>query len=271
MQKVKEYLEHPLTRGKSIDDPSTSELRKEIIKSKPFLYSLYREWYKLLINSLPEINGKILELGSGGGFLAELIPDLIASDIIFLNKLSLICDARSLPFVGDSFKAIVMVNVLHHIPCIDSFFKSASRVLKRGGRIIMIEPWLTKTSKLIYKNMHHELFDEKQKAWQLSTDSPLSSANGALPWIVLQRDIRKFEALFSEFKILKIHKMMPLSYLLSGGVSMRSLIPGFLYSPIRFIENILEKNFTSTGMFALAILEKNAESGKFVQRNIRKQ
>jgi len=42
---------------------------------------------------------------------------------------------------------------------------------------------------------------------------------------------------------------MPMSYLLSGGVSMRSIVPGFVYRAIRFLER---RNLRERGvMFAL--------------------
>ncbi len=47
--------------------------------------------------------------------------------------------------------------------------------------------------------------------------------------------------------------MMPFSYLLSGGVSMRSLMPGWMYGPVRSLEQML--NQQQWAMFALIELE----------------
>jgi len=41
-----------------IDDPATTELRKQIIASKPFLKAIYDEWYRTLADELPPIDGK---------------------------------------------------------------------------------------------------------------------------------------------------------------------------------------------------------------------
>ena len=42
---LRSILAHPLTRGRSIDDPVTTDLRRSIITSKPFLRAIYEDWY----------------------------------------------------------------------------------------------------------------------------------------------------------------------------------------------------------------------------------
>jgi len=83
---LKRLLAHPLTRGLDIDDPNTTVLRQAIVHSKPFLKSIYEEWYQKVANCLPDIRGNVLELGSGAGFLADYIPDLITSEILHCPK-----------------------------------------------------------------------------------------------------------------------------------------------------------------------------------------
>jgi hypothetical protein len=62
MMPLRSWLDHPLTRELSIDDPTTTSLRRRIIKDKPFLGKLYDEWYKNIMDSLPSGDGLILEL-----------------------------------------------------------------------------------------------------------------------------------------------------------------------------------------------------------------
>ncbi len=50
---LRRLLAHPLTASLPVDDPATTELRKKIISSKPFLKSIYDEWYTLLAENLP--------------------------------------------------------------------------------------------------------------------------------------------------------------------------------------------------------------------------
>jgi ubiquinone/menaquinone biosynthesis C-methylase UbiE len=47
-----------------------------------------------------------------------------------------------------------MTDVFHHIPKPEAFLKEASRCLRPGGRIVMIEPWICGWSKLVYGYLH---------------------------------------------------------------------------------------------------------------------
>ena len=88
----------------------------------------------------------------------------------------------------------------------------------------------------------------------LAINGPLSGANGALPWIIFQRDEQVFTLKFPNLKIKKIQPLMPFVYIFSGGVSLRSLCPGFTYPIIRLVERLLPRNLFS--MFAFIIIEK---------------
>ena len=112
----------------------------------------------------------------------------------------------------------------------------------------MIEPWYTRWSKWVYTRLHSEPF-VTESDWKIPSTGPLSGANGALPWIVFERDKALFETLFPQWQIRRIELMMPASYVLSGGVSMRSLMPGWMYRPVRAVEQLL--NQKRWAMFAL--------------------
>ncbi|MHB1065964.1 MAG: class I SAM-dependent methyltransferase [Candidatus Nanopelagicales bacterium] len=246
-------LSHPLTRGIDLDDPRNTLLRRQIIQSKPFLRSLYAEWYSLICAKLQPTASSVLEIGSGAGFLKEFLPGVITSEVFPLEGVDRVEDATALSFTDDSLDAIVMTDVLHHIPDVGLFFAEAVRTLKSNGRLVMIEPWRTPWSDWVYRNLHHEPF-RSDADWQLPAGGPLSAANGALPWIVLQRDRAKFTRLFPSLRIMSIDGLMPLSYLASGGVSMRALVPGTMYPGMRAFERrILHER---GGMFALIELRR---------------
>ena len=91
-----------------------------------------------------------------------------------------VVDARALAFDDNALDGIVMVDVLHHIPDVSLFFQEASRCVKAGGLVVMIEPWHTPWSRWVYQNLHHEPF-EPTSDWTIPASGPLSGANGALP------------------------------------------------------------------------------------------
>lgn len=253
---LKSLIEYPLTRGMNPDDPKTTLLRRQVIQEKPFLRRIYCEWYEFITRSLPSANKPVLEIGSGAGFLKEYIPELITSEIFHCNGVNSVVDATDLPFGDGSLSAIVMTDVLHHIPDSRQFFSEAIRCLDEGGAIIMIEPWVTSWSRFVYGNLHHEPFIPDAAKWEFPSSGPLSGANGALPWILFERDKTLFEAEFPQLQIQSIKLTMPFRYLLSGGVSLRSLAPPSAFNFLQNIENSLF-SMKRWAMFAEIVLRKN--------------
>ena len=253
---LKDLLVHPMARGLDLDDPTTTMLRRDIIRDKGFLRKLYDQWYRDLTASLPHIQGPVLEIGSGAGFLAESLPGLVTSDIFFLPYLSLVFDAASIPFDRSSLRALVMIDVLHHLPEPRRFFSEAARCVKPGGAIVMIEPWVTSWSRFVYSRFHHEPFEPESKEWEFPPSGPLSGANGALPWIIFQRDRRLFETSFPEWTVSTIRLGTPMSYILSGGMTMRSLLPGTLFRQVQWVERLLGPWMQRIALFAQIVLTR---------------
>jgi SAM-dependent methyltransferase len=254
---LRRLLAHPHTAGVRIDDPATTELRKRIISSKPFLRAIYDEWYGTLASALPPGNGKVLELGAGAGYCDRYIKGLITSELFACPGVRVVADAQQLPFGDDTLRAIVFTDVLHHIPDVRRFFTEASRCLRPGGRVLMIEPWVTAWSSFIYRHLHHEPFSPEASDWRFPSTGPLSGANGALPWILFVRDRRGFEAEFPHLVIDEIRPFMPFRYLVSGGVGLRSLMPGFLHPLWVRLERALQPVIPRIAMFAFIVLHKS--------------
>jgi SAM-dependent methyltransferase len=253
---LRRWLAHPLTASLADDDPKTTELRKQIIQSKLLLKAIYEEWYEMLAGEVPRGTGGVLELGSGAGFLSNYIPDLITSDVFSCSNVSVILDAQNMPMENKSLRAIVMTDVLHHMPDVRRFLTEAARCLRSGGKILMIEPWVTRWSTLVYRRFHSEPFLPEATEWEFASSGPLSGANVALPWVVFARDRAQFDKEFPELKIEEIRPFLPFRYLLSGGVSMRSLMPGFTNGLWRLLERSLDSQRDRLAMFAFLAVRK---------------
>ena len=135
MDKLKSWMACPPTKGLDLDDPSTTQLRRQIIRRKSFLRQIYREWYRVLVEALPVGQGLTLELGSGAGFLDEMLPGVITTELFYCPGIRAVLDAQRLPWANESLRAIVMVNVLHHIPRPPDFFAEATRCVRTEGAI----------------------------------------------------------------------------------------------------------------------------------------
>lgn len=249
-------LKHPLAGG-DLDSPAVTIQRSDIIRSKPFLFKLYCRWYRQIVAALPEgVGSPVLELGSGAGFLKDFIPGLITSELLDTWQVDITLDGCRLPFNDSSLRAVVMVDVFHHLPDAARFLGESARCVKPGGAVIMIEPWMTTWSHPVYRYLHHEPVDLDTQSWQLSKGGPLSNANSALPWIVFSRDVKRFKAEFPQWQIKEQVLHTPFGYLLSGGVSFKSFAPGVFFGACCRFEKSLAPFMPGLAMFATIVLER---------------
>ncbi len=200
---------------------------REIWKKKPLLRHIYTDWYRLICENLKK--GKTLEVGSGTGNFKEYKPDIISSDIDKQPWLDLVCDAHKIPMKNSSLGNIVMIDVLHHLNEPLKFFDEAYRVLKPGGRIVMLEPYPSKISLFVYRLVHPEpfIFETDYKSLRKNNKSKQPwDSNQAIPYLLFTKYRDQFENEFeSKFKILKIDKLTFFLYPLSGGFGAKQFIP----------------------------------------------
>ena len=253
---IKALIAHPLTRGLDLDDPATTGLRRRIIEDKPLLREIYTEWYAMIARAIPDGPGHVLELGSGPGFLADFVPGLISSDTFRCPGIRIVADGLHLPLAAGTLRGIAMTNVLHHLPDARRFFSEAAACVRPDGVIVIVEPWVTPWSRLIYTRLHHEPFEPDASDWEFPSTGPLSGANGALPWILFERDRPQFEREFPQWSIESIAPSMPFRYLVSGGISLRSLMPAWSSALWRALEGAMGGCSARMAMFACIRLRR---------------
>ena len=138
------------------------------------LRSLYGRWYREVRARLPDRSrGRWIELGSGPGFAREVIPELELSDVVQAPWHDHQIDAEHLPFADGELGALVLFDVLHHLPRPAKFLTEASRALAPGGRLVLCEPYVSALSFPIYRFLHEERCD-------LGVD-PLAEAHASGP------------------------------------------------------------------------------------------
>lgn len=252
------FLQLPyMNKVKDLDDPKVTIIRMKVIQENVFLKNLYADFYTIFKDSLKDLpkGRKLIELGSGGGFIKKVIPDVVTSDVMKLPNIDSQFSAANMPFKNKSIDRFFMLNVIHHIHDTIMFFKEIDRCLKKNGKLIAIEPANTLWSRFIYQHFHHEEFNSRG-GWTLKSKKALSDANGALPWIIFIRERKKFEKLFPRLKIRRIIPHTPIRYLVSGGVSYRQLLPSWMYTAVKSIEELAAPLSKYTGMFYTVEIEK---------------
>jgi len=119
----------------------------------------------------------------------------------------------------------------------------------------MVEPANTVWGRWVHQHTHHEPF-EPERGWAFESSGPLSGANGALPWIVFERDRAQFDAEFPLLRVERVEYHTPVRYLLSGGVSMRQLVPDWSFGVLTWCERMLAPLNRWLGMFMTVHVRK---------------
>ena len=162
--------------------------------------------------------GLTLEIGGGIGKRKRRLGDVISTDIK-APWLDCVADAQRLPSRTPAAN-IVMIDVLHHLEFPVAFFREAARVLRPGGRVLMVEPAITWGSSLFYRLLHHE--PVRTSADVLGDGSPDPrrnpyDSNQAVPTLLATRERERFHRLFPTLRIACVQWFAFAAYPLSGG------------------------------------------------------
>ena len=92
------------------------------------------------------LNGRILDVGSGSGYLQDVVADYTGLDISptaarFYHKKFVAGTATAMPFRDGEFDAAWSVWVLEHIPNPEAALHEIRRVVKKGGYVYLNPAW----------------------------------------------------------------------------------------------------------------------------------
>jgi SAM-dependent methyltransferase len=255
-------------RTLELDSPARIIELRSLLRSKGFLRRFYEEVYSKYQSAVERSaqdgvqDGIIVELGSGASFIKDVIPDAVTSDVIPYPGIDQVLDATRLPFADESVRAILMMNVFHHIPDVEAFLREANRCLKPGGRVFILDQTVGWLSKIMLGKLHHEPFRPDATSWRFDSTGPLSGANGALAWIVFQRDRKRFESLFPGLRIAQYQPHSPFRYWLAGGLKAWTLLPGWSFDWVTKLEKLLSRLHPGWCCFTdIEIVKINSPSG----------
>jgi SAM-dependent methyltransferase len=209
---------------------------------KPVLRTVYDDFYERIAGAC--VPGTTIEIGSGIGNLKQRLSNVVATDIQFAPHLDCVADAQRLPFAARVAANIVMVDALHHLEFPATFFREAERVLRPGGRIIMVEPAITWGSSIFYRLLHQEPVITSADPLVIGSPdlkrNPYES-NQAIPTLIATRDRARLHELFPGLRIERTIWFSLLVYPLSGGFKSWSLIPNKIARRALQLERSIER------------------------------
>jgi SAM-dependent methyltransferase len=207
--------------------------------------------------------GLTLEIGGGIGNLKRRLAGVISTDIQSAPWLDCVADAQRLPFAAACAANIVMVDVLHHLEFPVAFFREAVRVLRPGGRVLMVEPAITWGSCLFYRLLHHEPVRTSADALADGSPDPRRDpydSNQAIPTLLATRERERFHRLFPTLRIRCVQWFAFAAYPLSGGFQSWSLIGEGVTRRLLRIERALEPRLGRLAGFRLLLLVQKARN-----------
>jgi SAM-dependent methyltransferase len=222
------------------------------------LRQLYGRWYGRVREHLPALRPWV-ELGSGPGFAREFIPELELTDVVQAAWHDRQVDAGALPFADGGVGALVLFDVLHHLPSPAAFLDEAARVLAPGGRLVACEPYVSPLSYPVYRFLHEEGLEmgvDPLAEARASGGDPFE-ANQAIPTLLFERDARALARRVPALRLRHLERLAGPAYPASGGFSRGPLLPAPLWRALLALEDRLPAAaFRLIGFRLLAVLEK---------------
>lgn len=236
---------------------------REIWARKPLLSDLYAPWFDALLQEV-RAGGRALEVGAGPGFLLPFArkrghpPRLVSVDVLETPWNHAAADAQRLPFAAGVFDAVLALDVVHHLADPARFFSECVRVLASGGRIAVVEPWVTPLSYPIYKWVHEERCRSGLDPWR-----PFASRDGKEPF---EGDAGVFSQLIrstppEQWRSLglrppRLRLLNGLAYLMSLGFWRFSLLPRSLAPAVMALDRLLAPAAPLLAIRAVVVWER---------------
>ena len=227
---------------------------------KPVLRIIYDDFYRRL--AAAAVPGLTIEIGGGIGNLKQRLSNVVTTDVQHAHWLDCVADAQSLPFGANTASNIVMVDVLHHIEFPAIFFHEAERILRPGGRILMVEPAITWGSTLFYRLLHQEPVRTSEDPLKEGMPDPKRDpyeSNQAIPTLIATRYRDAFHTRYPNLQIRRVAWFSFAAYPLSGGFKPWGLIPRILVEPLLAVERKFESALGRlAGFRMMLVIEKRS-------------
>jgi SAM-dependent methyltransferase len=242
------------------------EEHRRVWQTKSVLRRIYGVWFEAVLQEAPPA-GRVLEVGAGPGFLRahsrSTRPDLrlTTSDIARAPWQDLTTDCLRLPLRGRCLDTIVGLDVLHHLAHPASFFQEAARTLVPGGKVAVVEPWVTPFSYPIYRWLHREGCRLDLDPWDPFrvdgvTPKDAFQGDGAVVWrLVRTTPAPRWRAL--GFEAPRLLVLNAFAYLLSLGFQPGTLLPRALLRPLLALDHKAQPAAPWLGLRALVVWERS--------------
>lgn len=227
---------------------------------KPLLKAVYGDFYRLIATQLSNLpDSKIVELGSGLGNIHEVIPNCIRTDLFPHPWIDQVENAYHLSFENESVSDLILTDVFHHLQYPGTALYELYRVLRPGGRVIMLEPCMSAIGLVVYGLLHEEPIAITQaiewfapEGWTPDKTDYYAAQGNATRIFVKKAYLPKLTA----WRKVKTIRLSAIAYVASGGYSSPQLYPTSMYPVLKKLEMLLDRFPDVFATRLLVILEK---------------
>jgi SAM-dependent methyltransferase len=238
------------------------ELRAGWARNGP-LRTLYAYWFTEIREVLaPVLPGSIFELGSGPGFSRQFLPGLRTSDLVRSKEHDCQIDATApWPFHDESLDGVLLFDVLHHLSAPAMLFTEASRVLRPGGRLVMMEPYVSPLSYPFYRFLHVEGLDTSVEPFtpDAPTDKDPFAGNQALPRLIFDRRADQFRERFPRLRTVERRLYSGFSYVATGGFGHAPIVGDRVWSSLYRLDRCVPRAILPFVAFRMLICLERAQ------------
>ena len=218
--------------------------QRENIMNNSGLKSYFSFLYEI-VNQELETFDSILEVGAGAAISNIFVSrNIVRTDILPFNEFNVLgdCAMERLPFKDSSFDAVLAFDSIHHSEQPSKAILELLRVTRKGGKIILVEPFVSLLSYLPYKIFHHEdtswnFKEQGSIELSLQNHNPETGDQGVSRFIINQLSNWR-STNFPKLTVSTTY-LSPFSFFATGGVSRPLKTPEIFVKVLIKLENLI--------------------------------
>jgi len=233
-------------------------------EQKPVLRQVYRDFQEIIAARISgQVQGHIVEIGSGIGSIRDVIPACIRTDLFPNPWIDRVENAYALSFKDETVSHIILFDVFHHLRYAGTALREFRRVLVKRGRVIIFDPYISLLGLVVWGLAHAEpvsLFRRVEwlapDGW-VSTEGEYYAAQGNATRLFARSCL---DDRLRGWSVIEKLRISALSYVASGGYSGPQLYPDRWLPWVKKLERALDVWPLLFATRLLVVLEKDESS-----------